>query len=77
MGIYSEILKESDKTSACIMQRLLAEASDQDREEINQALDNPTISTNAILKVLNKNNFNLGYTALNKHRKKDCSCGNI
>lgn len=76
MGLYSEMLETSGNQFTCKMQRLLDNCTDADRKEINEALQNPLISTSAIFRVLNKHNIKIGYTALNKHRLKGCACAN-
>lgn len=74
MGLYSEMLNESGAKTTCKMKQILDECSEVDRQEINNALSNPVISTNAIFRVLNKNKMDIGYTSLHKHRMKGCAC---
>lgn len=76
MGIYDE-LQQMTAAKFCKMERLLQDASEQDRLDIEKALANPDISTNSLYAVMRKHNYIIGYTAMQKHRRGECSCVNI
>jgi hypothetical protein len=76
MGIYEE-LQELTALKVCKMERLLKEASPTDLDDIQKALANPTISTNALHAVLKKHSYSIGYSALQRHRTGVCGCVNL
>lgn len=74
MSIYAEMVNLTNGTSSCKMAKLLDSAPETDRTDIENALANIDISTNAIHVVLNKHGFKIGYTSLQRHRQKECAC---
>lgn len=62
-----------DKT-LCKVSRQAAELSPEDFAILQEALNDPRWSTNALHVALNERGFFVGDTALRKHRDKKCCC---
>lgn len=76
MGLYQEMAQAST-AKGCKMSVIMREMSADDVKDINMAFANSEISSNAIFRVLKNHGYDIGYTALHKHRIKDCACVNL
>ena len=58
----------------CLIGRKATELSEEDLQIFNDALDNPMWTTHKLLASLKERGFIVGYTSINRHRKKECTC---
>lgn len=82
----NELVEESNKYKAqgprCIIERLLRQVTshhgDSEAQKLNQIIDNPDISTDALRKLLVKNGYDISVWQIRYHRKRvrgtGCRC---
>lgn len=58
----------------CKVSREASKLSEQDQKILSEALGNPLWSTHALTKELNSRGFDVGETAMRKHREGECAC---
>lgn len=74
--LFKDIMSENDRTvDICGMVKLLATMSDEDRADVQRALDNPTVTVAAIDRALRKHGYVTNPTTMRRHRRGDCCCG--
>lgn len=77
MGILDEVLAAQNKASKpCKVGRILAGMPKKDRDEVEQALQNPDIQTEPLTRVLNNHGYIVGSSAMSLHRRGECCCVN-
>ncbi len=58
----------------CVVARKAADLDEKDRKILEEALENPRWSTNALRMALIERGFSISDTALRGHRTRSCSC---
>ena len=58
----------------CIIARKAAELSQEDYDILQAAINNPNWSNNGLTNALVERGFEIGETAMRKHRIKKCAC---
>lgn len=69
MGFLDECKSETRPKQQPIIESLIADWSKKDRDEFEAALDDVTVSTMAIVKVLNRRGTKISYNAVAKYRR--------
>lgn len=62
------------KGPLCLTGQLLEKLSDEERQEVNNALDIPNIPGAAIARALKVWGHDIGVSSIYRHRRKECSC---
>lgn len=76
MGLLDDVLREqAQEKKPCKVGRLIAEMPKQDAADLQAALLNPKVQTEALTRVLNQHGYPIASTTLANHRRGDCCCG--
>lgn len=74
VSFLDEVRALRSVTARCSMGKALAEMPDDLRTQVEAALDDPTLEGTAISKALAARGVKIGSGALQRHRRKVCSC---
>lgn len=76
MGLIDEFLEEQDsrKPRQCLIHMAMERMGDEDRADLEAALDNPAIQHITITNVLRKNGYDMGKHSVSTHRRGQCGC---
>ena len=69
MGFLDECKQNTRPKQQPIMESLIADWAPEEKEEFFAALEDQTISTSAIIKVLKRRGITVSYNAIHKHRR--------
>lgn len=75
-SLLDDIRRENGRNVGpnCSIGQLLATLSPTDQADLKAAFADPTIQHAAIIRALRNRGHDVKYSAIPRHRKKDCSC---
>jgi len=79
-GLLEEIDRENSKGPnrvKCSVWLVLSELSEQDKDDLVAALDNPNIKATVIATVLTNRGYVISDFSVRRHKLKRCACGRI
>lgn len=75
MGLLNDIMDERPRKSRhCTVHLLLASMDTKDQSDLETALEDLTIQSTIIQRVLERKGYKIASTALARHRRGDCAC---
>jgi hypothetical protein len=77
-SLMNQILSQNTRpaVNGCGLVRFLAELKPEDRKDLEQAMQDETITGSAIQRALRNNGYAISGNMIRRHRRKDCPCGN-
>lgn len=77
-GLLKDILSENTRPTqnGCGLARFLGTLTAEDRTDLEQAMQDKTITSSAIQRALRNNGYAISGNMIRRHRRKDCPCGN-
>jgi|APDOM4702015159_1054818.scaffolds.fasta_scaffold1280137_1 hypothetical protein len=74
IGIIEELIESQKKaTRECSYTKAIKELPEQDQIDLNNALKED-FQTTSILRVLKNRKIEVSYTAISRHRRRECIC---
>jgi hypothetical protein len=75
MGLFDEIEQQNlYRSGMCSIQRLLEKLDAQDKEDLSNALANPSMTHSSITYVLKSRGHQVSVSGVTRHRKGLCGC---
>jgi len=76
-GLFKDIIQENDKRpyEVCGLIRFLDTLDTEDRNDLEKAIADPSITATAIERALKKNGYKMLGSMIRRHRRKECACG--
>lgn len=75
MGLMDELKQERfGPPNKCSLARILTTMTDQDSQELAQAVNDGVIPATVISRVLERRGISLAAHAIQRHRRKECGC---
>lgn len=76
-GLFDKIkaAAHTAKTSTCTTHLMLEQMAPADRADLQRALDDKTIASTVIVKVLQGAGYRISADPLQRHRRGACACG--
>lgn len=75
--LLKDIMSENSNApkTGCGIAKLLKNMTKPDSTDLQEALENPIITSSAIDRALRKNGYTVSGNMVRRHRRKDCACG--
>lgn len=75
MGLMDDILDANVKPSKmCLFYEFVVSLNDENRKDLEEALADQTITSQAIFVACRKYGYTRGESVLRRHRRRDCAC---